>query len=202
MREALFQQFRAVVPDNLDRLRGAIKPNLPWADDHFKERVSGWPLNPGETWKNWPWALAADKHRTEGECFSHTYMERFWAAKTDGHGIRYPYGDLGSLVELLRREPNTRQAYLPVFFPEDTGAIHGGRIPCTLGYHFIQRGGYLHMSYYIRSCDLYRHFRDDVYLAAKLLLWVRDQVNPNWTPGWLRMDIGSLHCFVNDYWRL
>jgi hypothetical protein len=28
------------------------------------------------------------------------------------------------------------------------------------------------MWYFIRSCDLVRHFRDDLYLSARLLLWV------------------------------
>ena len=31
----------------------------------------------------------------------------------------------GDVIDLLEREPFTRQAYLPIWFPEDTGAFHG-----------------------------------------------------------------------------
>jgi thymidylate synthase len=124
-------------------------------------------------------------------------------------GIRYPYGDLDDVVSLLAREPYTRQAYLPVWFPEDTGAVHGERVPCTLGYHFILRDNQLHTFYPLRSCDFLRHFRNDVYFAVRLTQWVRDQVlmtcpksnEVYWTgvtPGNLTMQIVSLHIFEGD----
>src|SRR5690606_37916967 len=99
--------------------------------------------------------------------------------------------------------------YMPIFFPEDTGAVHGGRIPCSLGYQFIQRHGYLHINYYLRSCEVYRHFRDDAYLTMKLLLWVLDQLQlhdaATWgsvLPGTFNMYITSFHCFINDKEKL
>lgn len=127
-------------------------------------------------------------------------------------GIRYRYGDLNDVVSLLAKEPYTRQAYLPVFFPEDTGAHHGERVPCTLGYHFLLREGKLHINYFIRSCDYLRHFRDDVYLAGRLCQWIVHQliVKEAWTgateqalwgnvtPGTLTMFISSLHVFEGD----
>jgi len=194
--------------------QGDLSPNLPWADDHFEERVGGQPTNPGVTWTQWPWSNSADKSRMfgiNGEKFSHSYMERYWPKhcpdKSDTlmEGLRFDYGDLNDVVALLAREPSTRQAYLPVFFPEDTGVTHGNRVPCTLGYHFYQRFGYLHVYYPIRSCDLHRHFRDDMYLTTRLLLWVLselEKVESSWKevkPGYLSTWIGSLHMFVNDY---
>lgn len=194
--------------------REDIKPNLPWADNHFLERVCGLPLNPGDQWKHWPWGNHADKFRDEHGRFNHNYMERYWPkfANTNYEetfggphkGIRYDYGDLRDLVNQLRNEPQTRQAYLPIFFPEDTGALHGGRVPCSLGYHFINRNGLLHINYYLRSCEVYRHFRDDCYLTVRLLLWVLDELramDPYWNnvqPGTYSMYITSFHCFVND----
>src|SRR5215831_17578459 len=41
-------------------LRDEIKPNLPWADDHFEERVSRVPSNPGEAFRTWPWWRGQD----------------------------------------------------------------------------------------------------------------------------------------------
>lgn len=145
------------------------------------------------------------------EKYSHSYPERFWPklaanSSTPRWGIRYPYGDLGDVVKLLAREPLTRQAYLNIWNHEDTGVVHGERVPCSLGYHFLNRGGHLHVFYPIRSCDLIRHFRDDLYLTVRLLLWVLSQAREinreAWgpvKPGIFTIWIGSLHCFINDY---
>lgn len=218
MMEQIFATLRLSIPSDLDDLRELCQPNLPWADDHFEmERVSGKPLNPGKTWEYWPWAGSANKFRGKDKQFNHSYAERYWpkyaGLTPDGclnkleiedpmRGIREPYGDLDDVVDLLIREPNTRQAYMPVFFPEDTGAVHRGRIPCSLGYHFIQRNGFMHVVYQLRSCDIYRHMRDDIYLTARLLLWVMDKVkveHPWMQPGFLDMQMTSLHCFTNDF---
>jgi hypothetical protein len=224
------------IPESVKELQLDVDPNLPWAEDHFQERVSGEPLNPGEQYKNWPWYRGNVPEHMNGpereDQFSHTYMERYWpkhagngmpdSDMVDGrghggenYGIRYSYGDLQDLVSLLSRSPYTRQAYLPVWFPEDTGAVSGERVPCSLGYHFIVRDGRLHVVYYIRSCDFFRHFRDDVYLTCRLAQWViqqqrqkdaRDAVpNLAWNevkPGTLTMHITSLHCFEAERSRL
>lgn len=231
MYEILFQGFEIpMVTEDLEYHRLMIQPNLPWADDHFEERVCGEPLNPGVEWKNWPYALRADSFRDEGQ-FNHNYMERYWpkfagitpdgkltervALYTPRRGIRHEYGDLQNVVNLLCKEPLTRQAYMPVWFPEDTGDIHNGRKPCSLGYHFIVRQEKLHVVYDIRSCDFIRHFRDDVYLTIRLALWVLDQCKKDdltrppeyqvWKdidPGLFIMHITSLHMFRNDYIKM
>ena len=202
MRETLFFSFQVgVVTESLKVLRDDIKPNIPWADDHFAERVGGEPLNPGVQWANWPWGNSAGTFRDKEGKFSHTYMERMWPSFD---GIRYRSGDLSSVVAHLQAHPLSRQAYLPIWFPEDTGVTHGERVPCTLGYHFIMRDQYLHMSYYIRSCDMVRHFQDDIYLAVRLQLWLLDrlrELDPVWktvAPGFFAMHITSLHAFKND----
>jgi thymidylate synthase len=116
-------------------------------------------------------------------------------------GIRYNYGDLNDVVALLKRSPMTRQAYLPVWFPEDTGANYEQRVPCTLGYHFLLRNGVLGITYFIRSCDFVRHFSDDVYMAGRLCQWVADQVADG-NVGYLSMHIGSFHIFDGDVAKL
>ncbi len=191
----------------------AIKPNLLWADRHFvEERVSGEPINPGETWKIWPYARSAAAHLRDGENvpkYDHSYAERYWPKEADNahqFGIRFPIGDLDDLVSVLSDDPLTRQAYLPIWFPEDIKAAQlGKRVPCTLGYHIICRAGQLHIIYPMRSCDFVRHFRDDVYLTIRLLLWVLEELKfrqpENWVdvwPGTFRMHITSLHMFKQD----
>lgn len=193
------------IPDDLKELQADVKPNLPWAEDHFHERVGGQPLNPGNTYHYWPYYKGnVPKHQNpeDGDTFSHTYMERFWPRQAgmpshgDHIGIRYRYGDLADVVKLLSVEPYTRQAYLPVWFPEDTGAHAGERVPCTLGYHFLRRENRLHIFYPIRSCDLLRHFRDDVYLACRLVQWMLGKLEwDDVIPGQLTMTMNSLHIF-------
>lgn len=211
----------------LNLLSHGISPNRDWADAHFMERVGGEPLNPGQTWRQWPYALRADKFREQGR-FNHSYMERLWprfARRTeDGtlpkrafgrgypesdnrpkFGIAHGYGDLRDLVELLAKEPYTRQAWIPLFFPEDTGIADGGRKVCTLGYQVIVRDGKAHIWYPLRSCDFIRHFRDDCYLAVRLLLWIMEEcqkINPTvWgsiVPGTFSFHATSLHVFEAD----
>jgi hypothetical protein len=217
MFEYLFHSFKVTIPETIEGLVSEAKPNLPWADEHFLERVSGLPLNPPPSHVNWPFGQKKNEKFGGNTKFSHTYPERIWPKyrKVDGDGkvliddtmmgFRYEYGDFDDVVDLLEKEPYTRQAFLPIWFPEDTGAVHGERVPCTIGYHFIRRGDYLHVVYYIRSCDYIRHFRDDVYLACRKVQWVIDKLkerdHDNWKsviPGYLSMHITSLHCFNRE----
>lgn len=205
------------MPDSISEVQQLIRPNLPWAEDHLLERVSGYPLNPPPSHKNWPFTQAGHKAFVDaGGLFSHTYPERFWPKHAgdwearqgclsahgdwcDRRGIRFKYGDLADVISRLMNNPLTRQAYLPVWFPEDTGAPAGERVPCSLGYLFMIRNGKLHITYHIRSCDFMRHFRDDVYMAIRLGQWVRDQINlPGVDMGELTMHIGSFHIFQGD----
>lgn len=225
--------------EDLGYYREDILPDLPWADDHFLERVCGYPINPGTHWANWAHndkSGAAHFLDDRGK-FNHNYMERYWP-KFAGHegrvnkptavasqwrrefkeafvagqtipnrGILYEYGDLDDVIALLLDDPYTRQAYLPVWFPEDTG---GGskRAPCTIGYHFLMRDNRIDINYHIRSCDFYKHFRNDLYLTVRLLLWVLDKARARdnrWhdvRPGHFHMQIGSLHVFKPDWEKI
>ena len=217
-------------PAMLDHYRDDIKPNLPWADDHFLERVGGNPLNPGKEWRNWPWGKNADKFRIDPEplgdptrelVFDHTYSQRYWPkfagmycggiidnARPDfrpHHGIYFDYGDLRDVINELANDPTTRQAVLPMFFPEDTGLRPGRRKPCSISYHFIINAkNEFDIFYHLRSCDFVRHFADDMYLTVRLHLWVLDRLREmsiRWqhiVPGWFNCYIGNLHIFRND----
>lgn len=216
--ELLDCYFSVWVGDNLRTWELAIEPNLPWAEDHFQERVGGQPLNPAPSHRWWPWAH--DQHHDENEIFDHTYPERFWPKQAglrnaQGElmgdstcwgpiqGIRFEYGDLDDVVNLLVKSPLTRQAYLPVFFPEDTGGHErmGGRIPCSMGYHFLIRNNEMNIFYPMRSCDFVRHFRDDVYLAGRLLQWMVQSTKKQGLrvkTGKLTMHVSSLHAMEGD----
>ena len=200
-KEIINLQWTAEMPESQEEAAELIMPNLPWAEDHFQERVAGEPTNPGKEYKNWPWWNDQTAETMVDGKFSHTYQERFWP-KYAGNphpgegihlGIRYHYGDLKDVVGHLSENPLSRQATFPIFFPEDTGAVHGGRIPCTLHYHFLMRRKRLHLWYPIRSCDAIRHFRDDVYMAVRLAQWVNDKCY-DWNPEvWQGVEVGYLN---------
>lgn len=213
MYEIFDVSFRANIPKDVTKLPEECNPDLPWAEDHFQERIAGFPTNPGKTYMNWPYYK--DDRRIRNEVFTHTYQERFWPKRIgkitkkleeDNKGVRYSLGDFRDLILLLDRNPDTRQAFLPVWFPEDTGVIHGGRVPCTIGYLFSYREGYLHLTYYIRSCDYIRHFKNDVYMACRLVFHILDELTKlsntiSWSkvkPGRFTLHINSLHIFESD----
>lgn len=207
MRELRNVSFWMDLPKTADELAKWTGARLPWAEDHFQERVSGQPLNPAPSEAWWPFAQKKEgdtntDHKSEGEAFSHTYPERMWPKRANmkmmdlaendpmrdvelgyleppHYGIRFEYGDLRDVVKQLTKSPMTRQAFLPIWFPEDTGAVHGKRVPCTLGYLFTIREGKLDITYYMRSTDLLRHFQDDIYMAGRLAQWMVDQILSN-----------------------
>jgi len=184
--------------NSIEVLANQTGADMPWAEDHFLERVAGKPLNPGKEYKNWPYYRpnVDDKRFRESDedfKFSHTYMERYWPS-AELKGIRYKYGNLMDLVERLNNEPLTRQAYFSVWHPEDQ-VDRQERVPCSLGYHFRVIGGRIDLTYHIRSCDVRRHFKNDIYLTIRLAQWVAKKVNFSVNLGNLHMWIGSLHCW-------
>jgi thymidylate synthase len=200
------------MPNHLEDLQRFTKATQPWAENHFKERVGKLPLNPGNEYKNWPFYREDKKFRNVGEQFTHTYMERYWprlAGKKQANyegfegepnkGIRYEYGDLDDVIRLLGFEPNTRQAYLPVWFPEDTGVLHGGRVPCSIGYHFQMRNHQLDIAYTMRASEGLRHFRNDIYLTVRLGQWVLEQLTHHCPDVWQHVTMGVLTMHVVNF---
>lgn len=196
------------VPDSICQWQDLCKPDLPWAEEHFQERVSGVPHNPPPSSARWPWYSEKERKKFQhgtAERFDHTYPERYWPHKdTTWNYERKDWGDLDDVAALLRRDPWTRQAFLPVWFPEDTGTCRGQRVPCTLGYHFVRNKTQLDINYFIRSCDLTRHFLNDIYMTGRLLHWMVENIQDKEGlpyPGTLTMFCSNLHLFTADAWR-
>lgn len=218
-------KFREDIPANypwadhhfLERVCGVpINPgtewaNWPWSNSADAHREKNGQFNHNYMERYWPKHAgqlnAATETRADWEAGMHELegSTHDYNLTAPLHGIRYPYGDLSDMVQHLANEPDTRQAYLPIFYPEDTGIMNPTRKPCTLGYQFILRHGYFHVTYYMRSCDFYRHWADDCYLTIRLQLWIlgqlRDRDPQTWDtvkPGFFTMHVTSLHMFTND----
>ncbi len=159
-----------------------LEPSQPWAAVELRERLSGIPVNPGKAWTYRPEVWQEFLH--DGR-FAYTYSERmFW--------------QLGTIINELRTHPDSRQLWLSIWDPgRDILQLGGhGRVPCSLGYLFQLRKSRLNMTYFMRSCDYVTHFRNDVWLAVKLLEHVAQEVGTK--PGDFTHFIGSFHVYAKD----
>lgn len=190
-----------------------FQPSLPWADIHFLERISGYPLNP--TPSHLMWANHTSDHLDPSGKFSHTYPERYWYSKCVKEGYRYSNGDLNDVISILSKDFTTRQAYLPIYLPEDLKAsLDNQRVPCTLGYHFTLRQGfyyqniyYLDIAYFMRSTDILRHLNNDLYLTWKLAKYIIEKLKDHdskkeFSLGQFSFFTSNLHCFEDDLYTL
>lgn len=163
-----------------------------WADAEFQERISHNDINPGEAWK-----LRKDlweQFLNDKGMFDYTYNERMGGVL------------ISDLVRLLKRDPDTRKAIIPIFDHDDT-LYYGGRqrIPCSMYYDFLIRQNgkgerVLHICYHQRSSDFITHFGNDVYLAWRLMEYVAKEVGVK--PGYLYHAIDSLHAYKKDWDKL
>ena len=166
-----------------------------WADVEFQERIDTSDIiNPGKAWELrkdlWEQFLVNGK-------FDYTYNERII------HVIK-------DLIELLKKDNDTRKAVLPIFNGDmetlDTIWYDGSRrIPCSMYYDFlIRKDGkgekVLHICYHQRSSDFVTHFGNDVYLAWRLMEYVAKEVGVK--PGYLYHTIDSLHAYKKDWLAL
>ena len=78
MWETMNLSMQFFMPHTIEELVTEIRPNLPWADEHFGERVGGQPLNPPPSHVRWPFAQKNNAQFGGHDKFSHTYPERLW----------------------------------------------------------------------------------------------------------------------------
>lgn len=79
------------------------------------------------------------------------------------------------IVEILRNDPDSRRAVVPIYRKEDAG-LNSKDIPCTIGFQFLIRNNKLDMIVNMRSNDIFLGFPYDTfnftmwqeYVACKL----------------------------------
>lgn len=176
-----------VLRPNYDEIEGVHEE---WVKAEWEDRLAG-ELNPGRAWKTrpdvWEQFLERDRgHRGTKmpRLFSYTYSQRMG-------GIH-----IEKLIKELMKHPHSRQLWLPVWWPTDEGRRGERRVPCSLGYWFVQRGGALHQTYMMRSCDFFTHYPNDAALAAILLHYVAKRADLK--VGTFTHFIGSLHVYAKD----
>lgn len=182
----------------------AYTNTLEWAMAEFAERIDPTMVNPGDAYLENP--LMWSQFLREDGKFDYTYSERLNRLVNSP----VPNGkvfttNLDAIVELLKNDPDTRKAVLPIFDSDDASHYDGSaRIPCSVYYDFLIRENskgekQLNICYHQRSSDFCMHFGDDVYLAWRLMEYIANLVGIK--PGYLYHTIDSLHVYKKD-WNL
>lgn len=173
-----------------------------WADKELTERLSGKSLNPGEAYKlnlkMWEPFLSHVNGKLK---FDYTYSERLSKIVRSFNSPNEFTTVLDGVIDLLKYDPDTRKAVLPIFNSSDCNHYNGdARIPCSMYYGFFIRNHQLNITYHQRSSDFVGHFGDDVYLAWNLMCYIAKKVDVK--PGYLIHTIDSLHVYKKDWWLL
>lgn len=156
-------------------------------------------VNPGKSWeiRRDLWQKLVSKTRQEGR-FDYTYSERLHIFHK-GPEIH----QLDNVITTLRDDPHSRRAMVMIFEPEDTRATAGAltRVPCSVSYQFLIRNNRLHVIYYIRSNDFFKHFAIDIWLTEAMMDYVFNilaATYPSLKKGSLHYFAGSLHAYNED----
>lgn len=162
-----------------------------WVEAEWDDRVAGG-LNPGHAWK------------TRKEVWNE-FLERSGSPKIVGEGpgqFAYTYSmrmggkHMELIIDELKKNPHSRQLYLPVWGSTDEQRRGRRRVPCSLGYWFVQRNGAVNLTYMMRSCDFATHFPNDVALACIMQAWIAKETN--YEIGTFTHFIGSFHVYAKD----
>jgi thymidylate synthase len=172
-----FQLFDWYDRDEMLKENGLSKE---FCEADFADRMNLTPVNPGTAIK-YDISGVLRPYLNEHGYLSYTYSERI-------------YYQISPIIYLLRSYPNTRQAFMSVWDPnEDIDALEIDRVPCSIGYHFLIRNDKLIMIYIMRSLEISRCLGNDLYTASKMLEYVAEQVGV--APGYIQFNIGSAHIF-------
>lgn len=178
-----------------------------WAEAEFQERLDRNRVNPGRAWelRKEVWEEFLVDNPVLGKKFDYSYGERMNERFITTFGEGY-MTSLEVIISLLKHDPDTRKAILPIYSDKDTGFLDGQcRIPCSMYYDFLIRTNprgekQLNICYHQRSSDFIMHFGNDVFLAWKLMEYIAEQVGVK--PGYLYHTIDSLHTYKRDWDRL
>lgn len=189
-----------------------LTPFQPWADAEWEERkagIEGKPVNPGQAWKmrqeaqgdliTWSDYLEVDGIPAHGEKGK---MRAAELADSGRAAFAYSYGDrfdIGSqvleIIQRLKEDNQSRQLYISLWDPHvDPQRLGYRRVPCSLGWHLMYRGGKLNITYFMRSCEFATHFQNDIYLTLKLQRYIAEKSGLE--PGMFVHWISSFHIYA------
>ena len=100
------------------------------------------------------------------------------------------------IIELLRKDPESRRALVVIYDWEDTFGGGGKNTPCTLNFQFLLRNNELDMITTMRSNDVVRGVTYDVFVFTMVHEFVARQLGVK--VGEYHHHAGSLHVYDTD----
>lgn len=191
-----------------------LDPTQPWSDAEWADRreaIMGKIMPLGNAWQlrkdahmDWEYFLEYDGAPIPDGMTLEQCRQESPEALHDPMRLAYSYGERLALndqvlkvIRELRVNPTSRQLYVAMWDPnQDIDRIGRRRVPCSLGWHFMMRNGYLHITYTMRSCDFVTHWQNDVWLALRLLDFVCRATGNK--PGQFSQFINSFHVYEKD----
>lgn len=125
----------------------------------------------------------------DGVRFHGAYGTRVYGGPTHGTDQWY------QVIELLRRDRDTRQAVITIFGPRDVGA-NTKDVPCTLSLQFLLRRGRLNAILSMRSSDVWLGLPYDVFTFTMLQNIAAAQLGVEL--GWFQANLGSSHLYGSN----
>lgn len=116
-----------------------------------------------------------------------------------GYCIMYKYGfnQLEQVIEQLRKNPRTRQAVIHIKEARNLIENPTKDVNCTVCLQFFIRQDKLYMITYMRSCDLWLGFPNDIFQFMNLQVYLSMVLGVGL--GTYTHICGSLHLYERDY---
>lgn len=114
-----------------------------------------------------------------------------------GESWRDRFNQFEYCYDLLRKDPNTRQAIIHIKTPRDTREYPTKDLNCTVYCQFILRDNKLHMSTHMRSNDLWMGVPYDCFFFMNLQVLMAMKLGVD--IGTYTHYAGSLHLYLRDY---
>ena len=162
-------------------------------DNNIKQRFRDWKKEYAEA--EWQWYLTGDRSITKlGDIYGK--IPQIWQRMANPEGeVNSNYGwqwerqkQLDKVVEMLRRNPDTRQATISIYDGKEMNQYKHDT-PCTYAIQFTVVNDYLNMCVTMRSNDLWYGFCNDQYCFSQLQKLVAEETD---------YDIGSYYHFAHN----
>lgn len=141
------------------------------------------------------WDRMSDDGETVNSNYGHIIQNAWDEDEKTGTAIKF--NQMKMCEELLRKDPNTRQAVIHIKGPRNVIENPTKDLNCTVCLQFFIREGKLYMTTYMRSNDLWMGFPNDVFQFTCMQIYLAMRLNVGL--GTYTHVAGSLHMYERDY---
>lgn len=141
-------------------------------DNIITHKIRGW--NQKYADREWEWYVSGDKSAKNIAPYAplwHNMMDE-WGEVWSNYGWWWKQGDqLEEMIKKLKKDTETRQAMLVHYNPNYIDRMKND-VPCNVVLNFYITEGFLNLTIFARSIDLWFGFCNDQYQFSKLMIEV------------------------------